>query len=156
MITFGVTLRSLAMPDNFSEALLRKAVRHAINQLNKALDDIARFRLEDWPDSDHRVSIEFNHAAKNVAELVAEKSGKSWTVHLDPDADWDLRKRWFLRFGSISTETLLMHELAHIAQFAHEDDPDSILFSHPFPRRSLTGEDVALLRRIFRQWASKR
>ena len=45
------------------------------------------------------------------------------------------------------------HELAHIAQFAHEADEDSILYSRPFPRKRLTQKDGTLLRRIFWRWA---
>lgn len=155
MITIGVTLRSLTLPDGLSESLLRRAVNTALDQYNRALDGIARFRLEHWPESEHRVFIEFHHAAKDVAEMEVGKGGKDFTLRLDPDQDWDLKRRWFMRFGAVSTETFLMHELAHIAQFAHEDDPDSILFAAPFPRRKLAGEDSALLRRIFRQWASQ-
>ncbi len=156
MITFGVTLRSPTLPEGLSESLLVKDVKHALNQFNAALEGIVEFRVEQWPESDYRVFIEFGEADEGTAEMVKDANGKDFTVKLDPRADWDLKKRWFMRFGGVSTETFLMHELAHIAQFAHEDDPDSILFAAPFPRRKLTGEDSALLRRIFRQWAAQR
>lgn len=153
MIRFGVTLRSLTLPEGLSESLLVKDVRHALNQFNAALEGIVEFRVEQWPESDYRVFIEFGEADEGTAELVKAGNGKDFTVKLDPRADWDLKKRWFMRFGAVSTVTLIMHELAHIAQFAHADDPDSILYASPFPRKRLTSEDGALLRRIFGQWA---
>ena len=153
MIRFGVTLRSLTLPEGLSESLLVKDVKHALNQFNASLEGIVEFRLEQWPESDYRVFVEFGKADEGTAELVKDANGKDFTVKLDPRADWDLKKRWFMRFGALSTETFLMHELAHIAQFDHEDDPDSILFARPFPRRKLTESDVVLIRRIFGQWA---
>ena len=153
MILFGVTLRSLTLPDGLSESLLVKDVRHALREFNAALEGIAEFRLEQWPESEHRVFIEFGEADEGTAEMVKDANGKDFTVKLDPRADWDLKRRWFLRFGALSTVTYLMHELAHIAQFAHEADSDSILYSRPFPRKRLTQKDGTLLRRIFGWWA---
>lgn len=153
MIRFGVTLRSLTLPEGLSESLLVKDVRHALNQFNASLEGIVEFRLEQWPESDYRVFIEFGEADEGTAELVKAGNGKDFTVKLDPRADWDLKKRWFMRFGAVSTVTLIMHELAHIAQFAHEVDTDSILYSRPFPRKRLTQKDGTLLRRIFWRWA---
>jgi len=153
MIRFGVTLRSLTLPEGLSESLLAKDVKHALNQFNAALEGIVEFRLEQWPESGYRVFIEFGEADEGTAEMVKDADGKDFTVKLDPRADWDLKKRWFTRFGAVSTVTLIMHELAHIAQFAHEADEDSILYSRPFPRKRLTQKDGTLLRRIFGWWA---
>lgn len=153
MITFGVTLRSLTLPDGLSESALRKAVDTALAQYNKALAGRIRFRLEQWPESEYCVFMEFGAADEGTAELSKQPDRKTFVVRLDPRADWDLKRRWLMRFGALSTETFLMHELAHIAQFDHEDDPDSILFARPFPRRKLTESDVVLIRRIFGQWA---
>ena len=155
MIRFGVTLRSLTLPEGLSESLLVKDVRHALKQFNAALEGIVEFRVEQWPESDYRVFIEFGKADEGTAELVKDANGKDFTVKLDPRADWDLKKRWFMRFGAVSTLTLIMHELAHIAQFAHEAGEDSILYARPFPRRHLTREDAVMLRLIFRQWAAQ-
>lgn len=152
MIRIGLTLRTLTIPDGMAESCLVAAVKRAVSEYNRALDGLVTFELSSWPTADFVVFIEFGRAALEVAELEVHKETKSFTLRLDPRADWDLKRRWFMRFGSVSAETFLLHELAHIAQFAHEDDPDSILFSHPFPRRRLSGEDVALLRRVFRQW----
>lgn len=153
MIRLGVTLRSLTLPEGLSESLLVKDVRHALNQFNAVLEGIVEFRVEQWPESDYRVFVEFGKADEGTAELVKDANGKDFTVKLDPRADWDLKKRWFTRFGAVSTVTLIMHELAHIAQFAHEADEDSILYSRPFPRKRLTQKDGTLLRRIFWRWA---
>lgn len=155
MIRIRVTLRTLTIPDGMAESCLVAAVKRAVSEYNRALDGLVTFELSSWPTADFVVFIEFGRAALKVAELEVHKETKSFTLRLDPRADWDLKRRWFMRFGSVSAETFLMHELAHIAQFAHEDDPDSILFSHPFPRRRLTGEDEGLLRRVFRQWVNQ-
>lgn len=154
MIRIGVTLRTLTLPYGLAESCLMAAVKRAVSEYNRALEGLVSFELSSWPTADCVVFVEFGRAALKVAELEVHKENRSFTLRLDPRADWDLKRRWFMRFGSVSAETFLMHEMAHIAQFAHEDDPDSILFSHPFPRRRLTGEDVGLLRRIFGQWAA--
>ncbi len=52
MIRFGVTLRSLTLPEGLSESLLVKDVKHALNQFNASLEGIVEFRLEQWPESD--------------------------------------------------------------------------------------------------------
>ena len=153
MIRFGVTLRSLTLPDGLSESLLVKDARHALKEFNAALEGIVEFRLEQWPESDYRVFIEFGEADEGTAEMVKDANGKDFTVKLDPRADWDLKKLLFMRFGAVSTLTLIMHELGHIAQFAHEADSGSILYSRPFPRKRLTQKDGTLLRRIFGWWA---
>ena len=155
MIRFGVTLRSLTLPEGLSESLLVKDVRHALNQFNAALEGIVEFRLEQWPESDYRVFVEFGKADEGTAELVKDANGKDFTVKLDPRADWDLKKRWFMRFGALSTVTYLMHELAHIARFSHEIYEDSILYARPFVRRRLSRHDVVLLRIIFGQWVEQ-
>ena len=155
MILFGVTLRSLTLPDGLSESLLVKDVRRALKEFNAALDGIVEFRLEQWPESDYQVFIEFGEADEGTAEMVKAGNGKDFTVKLDPRADWDLRKRWFLRFGALSTVTFLMHELAHIARFSHEIYEDSILHARPFVRRRLSSHDVVLLRLIFGQWVEQ-
>ena len=155
MIRFGVTLRSLTLPEGLSESLLVKDVRHALNQFNAALEGIVEFRLEQWPESDYRVFVEFGKADEGTAELVKAGNGKDFTVKLDPRADWDLKKRWFMRFGAVSTLTLIMHELAHIARFSHEIYEDSILHARPFVRRRLSSHDVVLLRLIFGQWVEQ-
>lgn len=155
MILFGVTLRSLTLPDGLSESLLVKDVRRALKEFNAGLEGIVEFRLEQWPESDYRVFVEFGKADEGTAELVKDVNGKDFTVKLDPRADWDLKRRWLLRFGALSTVTFLMHELGHIAQFAHEIYEDSILHARPFVRRRLSRHDVVLLRIIFGQWVEQ-
>ena len=155
MIRFGVTLRSLTLPEGLSGALLVKDVKRALSEFNAALEGIVEFRLEQWPESDLRVFIKFGEADEGTAELVKDANGKGFTVKLDPRADWDLKKRWFMRFGTVSTVTLIMHELAHIARFSHEIYEDSILHARPFVRRRLSRHDVVLLRLIFGQWVEQ-
>ena len=155
MIRIGLTLRTLTLPDGLAESCLVAAVKRTVSEYNRALDGMVTFGLSSWSTADFVVFVEFGRAALKVAELEVHRETKSFTLRFDPRADWDLKRRWFMRFGAVSAETFLMHELAHIAQFAHEDDPDSILFSHPFPRRRLSGEDVVMLRRIFGQWVKQ-
>jgi len=153
MIRFGVTLRTLTLPYGLAESCLMAAVKRAVSEYNRALEGLVSFELSSWPTADCVVFVEFGRAALKVAELEVHKENRSFTLRLDPRADWDLKKRWFMRFGAVSTVTLIMHELAHIAQFAHEAYEDSILYARPFPRKRLTQKDGTLLRRIFRWWA---
>jgi hypothetical protein len=157
MKTFAVTFLDLTMPDRFSRIFARQAVAAAITEMNRALTGVAQFELTDGGGGtppNRRIYIQFDQAAKGFAELRTEHDS-SHIVVLDRDADWDIRKVWWSkkRKGSVPVETLMWHEMAHIADHAHSDDPRSIRYFSPEPRSRLTGRDEIELQKFFRNLA---